>query len=55
MITGVGYLGDADTHVEDGEEFVVRHEQAGTVIGVTGIDAVGTVYQWGQRLHGVRA
>lgn len=55
MITGVGYLGDAETHVEDGEEFVVRHEQDGTVIGVTGIDAVGTVYQWGQRLHGVRA
>lgn len=55
MITGVGYLGDAETHVEDGEEFIVRHEQDGTVIGVTGIDAVGTIYQWGQRLHGVRA
>jgi 3-phenylpropionate/trans-cinnamate dioxygenase ferredoxin reductase subunit len=55
MISGVGYSGDAEAHLEDGEEFVVRHETEGTVVGVTGIDSVGTVYQWGQRLHGVRA
>lgn len=55
MISGVGYSGDAEAHLEDGEEFVVRHEMRGAVVGVTGIDAVGTVYQWGQRLHGVRA
>lgn len=37
------------------EEFIVRHETDGTVVGVTGIDAVGTVYQWGQQLHGLQA
>lgn len=55
MISGVGYTGEAEAHLEDGEEFVARYEIDGTVVGVTGIDAVGTVYQWGQRLHGVRA
>ena len=55
MISGVGYTAGADAHLEAGEEFIVRHETDGIVVGVTGIDAVGTVYQWGQQLHGVRA
>lgn len=55
MISGVGYTAGADAHLEAGEEFIVRHEIDGIVVGVTGIDAVGTVYQWGQQLHGVRA
>lgn len=53
MISAVGYIGGADSHREDGHEFVIRHEVGGTVSGVTGIDAVATVYQWGQRLHEV--
>lgn len=53
MISGVGYIGGGNSHREDGDEFVVRHEVGGTVTGVTGIDAVGTVFQWGRRLHGV--
>ncbi|WP_396290662.1 FAD-dependent oxidoreductase [Curtobacterium sp. KT1] len=55
MISGVGYTAGTDAHLEAGEEFIVRHETDGVVVGVTGIDAVGTVYQWGQQLHGVRA
>jgi len=55
MISGVGYTAGADAQVEAGEEFIVRHETDGTVVGVTGIDAVGTVYQWGQQLHGLQA
>ncbi|WP_282856895.1 NAD(P)/FAD-dependent oxidoreductase [Pseudoclavibacter helvolus] len=55
MISGVGYTASADAHREAGEDFIVRHETDGIVVGVTGIDAVGTVYQWGQQLHGVRA
>ena len=55
MISGVGYTAGADAHLEAGEEFIVRHETDGMVVGVTGIDAVGTVYQWGQQLHGVQA
>lgn len=55
MISGVGYTAGTNTYLESGEEFVVRHETNGTVTGVTGIDAVGTVYQWGQQLHGVQA
>ena len=30
---------------------VAHGEHADTVVGATGIDAVGAVYQWGQRLH----
>ncbi|WP_200329045.1 FAD-dependent oxidoreductase [Leucobacter sp. L43] len=52
MVSGVGYIGGAESHLEDTDEFVVRHEAGGTVTGVTGIDAVGTVYRWGSQLHG---
>lgn len=55
MISGVGYTAGTNTYLEAGEEFIVRHETDGMVVGVTGIDAVGTVYQWGQQLHGVQA
>lgn len=51
-IAGVGLTGDGGRLVA-GDEFVVHHERQGTVVGVTGIDAVGTVYRWGQRLHTV--
>ena len=55
MISGVGYTAGTNTYLEAGEEFIVRHETDGMVVGVTGIDAVGTVYQWGQQLHGLQA
>lgn len=55
MISGVGYTAGTNTYLEAGEEFIVRHETDGMVVGVTGIDAVGTVYQWRQQLHGVQA
>jgi hypothetical protein len=54
MIAGVGYTGYPDTRIEGGaEEFVVLHEHGDAVVGASGIDAVGTVFQWGQRLHEV--
>lgn len=55
MISGVGYTAGADAHLETGEEFIVRHEVDGVVVGVTGIDAVGAVYQWGRQLRSVRS
>lgn len=52
VIAGVGFTDSPEDAFIDGvEEFVVLHEHADTVVGVTGIDAVGAVYQWGQRLH----
>lgn len=52
MIAGVGYTGfPEDTPIEGVEEFVVLHEHGDAVVGASGIDAVGAVYQWGQRLH----
>lgn len=53
MISGVGYTGYPDTRVEGAEEFIVLHERGDTVVGASGIDAVGAVYRWGQRLHEV--
>lgn len=53
VICGVGYTVGADTSLEAGEEFIVRHEKDRIVVGVTGIDAVGTVSQWGKQLQGV--
>jgi len=55
LISGVGYTAGADARLEAGEEFIVRHEIDGTVVGVTGIDAVGAVHRRGRQLHGVRA
>ncbi|WGW11185.1 FAD-dependent oxidoreductase [Saxibacter everestensis] len=55
MISGVGYTGHPDTRVEDTEDFIVLHEQGDTVVGASGIDAVGAVYQWSQRLHEARS
>ncbi len=52
-IAGVGYLGFPDAHTDGGEEFIALHEHAGAVVGASGVDAVGAVYQWGQRLHEV--
>ena len=54
MVSGVGTTAAAQAIPEHGNELVVRHEKNGAVVGVTGIDAVGTVYAWGQRLHGVQ-
>jgi NADPH-dependent 2,4-dienoyl-CoA reductase/sulfur reductase-like enzyme len=53
MIAGVGCTGYPDTGIEGAEEFIVLHEHRDTVVGASGIDAVGAVYQWGQRLHEV--
>ncbi|GAA3232403.1 FAD-dependent oxidoreductase [Oerskovia jenensis] len=55
MITGVGYTGHPGTRVVPTDGLVVLHEQEGTVVGVSGIDAVGEVYGWGSRLHEARA
>ncbi|MEO7148084.1 MAG: NAD(P)/FAD-dependent oxidoreductase [Terrimesophilobacter sp.] len=52
-IAGVGYTGYPDTGIEGAEEFIVLHEHGDTVVGASGVDAVGAVYQWGQRLHEV--
>ncbi|RKW70961.1 FAD-dependent oxidoreductase [Galactobacter caseinivorans] len=61
MISGVGIGGfpeteaDAGAEARDAEEFLVLHQHQGTVVGASGVDAVGEVYQWGQRLHTVEA
>lgn len=54
MIAGVGYTAHPETRIDDTEEFLVLHEHGDSVVGATGIDAVGAVYQWGQRLHQAR-
>lgn len=54
VISGVGYTLAAETSLDSGEEFIVLHETDGVLVGVTGINAVGTVYNWGQRLFGPR-
>ena len=53
MIAGVGYTGYPDAYIEGAAEFIVLHEHGDAVVGASGIDAVGAVYQWGQRLHEV--
>lgn len=54
VVSGVGTTSGAQAVPGDGQEFTVRYEKDGAVVGVTGIDSVGTVYAWGQRLHSVR-
>lgn len=52
VIAGVGFTArPEDAPIEGAEEFVVVHEHGDVVVGASGIDAVGAVYQWGQRLH----
>jgi 3-phenylpropionate/trans-cinnamate dioxygenase ferredoxin reductase subunit len=52
VVAGVGFTDrPEDALIEGVEEFVVVHEHGDTVVGASGIDAVGAVYQWGQRLH----
>ncbi len=53
VIAGVGLTSHPGTPPDDGD-FVVRHESGGTVVGVSGIDAIATVHQWGARLHQTR-
>lgn len=55
MISGVGFTGHPNTRVTDADEFVVLHELGDTVVGASGIDAVGTIYQWSQHLHEARS
>lgn len=55
VIAGVGFTGNPDTRIDDTEEFIVLHEQGDSVVGASGIDAVGAVYQWGPRLHEARS
>lgn len=53
-ISGIGYAGgDSDSYLEERGELVARHEKGGAVIGVTGVNAATTVYQWRSRLHTV--
>lgn len=51
MILCTGMVDQGEHLVDDGEEFVVYHRDHGTVVGVSGIDAVATVYQWSDQLH----
>ncbi|MFK3678006.1 FAD-dependent oxidoreductase [Microbacterium sp. NPDC090218] len=52
VIAGVGLTDrPEDAFIEGAEEFIVLHEHGDTVVGASGIDAVGAVYQWGRRLH----
>ncbi|GGR17075.1 FAD-dependent oxidoreductase [Agromyces mediolanus] len=51
VVSGVGAPACGEARLEDGEEFVARHELGGRVVGVSGIGAVGTVVQWSPRLH----
>lgn len=53
MISGVGYTGHPQARVQDSEEFIVLHGSDETVVGASGIDAFGSIYQWGQQLHKV--
>lgn len=53
MICGVGYTGHPQTRVEDTQELIVLHGPGDTVVGASGIDAFGPVYQWAQQLHRV--
>ncbi|MFJ2298835.1 FAD-dependent oxidoreductase [Oerskovia paurometabola] len=55
MISGVGYTGRPGTPVAQSDELVVLHDQDGTVVGVSGIEAVGEIYGSGSRLHEARA
>lgn len=54
IIAGAGYTSGGDARLETGKEFIVRHEAEGVVVGITGIDAVGTVYAWSRQLHSIR-
>ena len=53
-IAGAGYTGHPNTQLVDGDDFLVEHVHDDMVVGVSGIDAVASVYQWGPRLHGVQ-
>lgn len=53
VVAGVGYTAGPEARVEEGGEFLVLHGKEAAVVGVSGIDAVGTVYQWAKQLHGV--
>lgn len=50
-VAGVGVISDTSARIVEGPEFVVEHELDGALVGVSGIDAVGTVYSAGPRLH----
>lgn len=51
VIAGAGYTGTPATLAEAGDELISLHEKNETVVGVSGVDAVGTIYKWGRRLH----
>ncbi|MGV8913020.1 MAG: FAD-dependent oxidoreductase [Rhodoglobus sp.] len=53
MISGVGFTGLPDSGIDGADEFIVLHEYGDVLVGASGIDAVGAVYQWGQHLHEV--
>ncbi|MFI6428448.1 FAD-dependent oxidoreductase [Promicromonospora sp. NPDC050880] len=53
-IAGAGYTGHPNTQLVDGDDFLVTHVHNDMVVGVSGIDAVASVYRWGPRLHGVQ-
>ncbi|KUF06485.1 FAD-dependent oxidoreductase [Leucobacter sp. G161] len=49
-VAGAGYTGTPDAKADD--TGVYLHEVEGVVVGATGLDAVGPIYQWAQLLHG---
>ncbi|MBP6684823.1 MAG: FAD-dependent oxidoreductase [Leucobacter sp.] len=49
-VAAAGYTGTPDARADD--TGVYLHELGGVVVGASGLDAVGPVYQWAQLLHG---
>lgn len=55
IVSGVGYTAGPEARLREGGAFVTLHRPSDTVRGISGINAVGTVYQWAQHLHEVNA
>lgn len=54
-VAASGYTGTHTERADESAEGVYLHEHDGTIVGASGLDAVGPVYQWGQRLHATGA
>lgn len=54
-VAAAGYTGTPTERPDSADAGVYLHEYAGAVVGASGLDAVGAVYQWGQRLHATGA
>lgn len=54
-VAGAGFTGTPEARPAGAEGGVYLHERGGLVVGASGLDAVGPVYQWAQLLHGADA